>query len=245
MTATVDDPRVSALPPRTREHLLRLADALVEGFGDDLVGVLVHGSLARGGFDPERSDIDLVVVVRRDGRERLAAVGPALELARHAARIEAILLRADELQSAADVFPLLYDDIRSRHIVLRGDNPFAALQILDEHRRLRIEQELREARIRLRRALTECASVPRTLAGAIERKLKQIRGPLFALATLRGFATDDSLAPVLAACAKHWSLDLDALARVREAPLPAYDGLVALLDAAIADVDRANTKETP
>lgn len=229
--------KIAALPVRTLQHLESLTAALQESLGGELRSLLVYGSVARGGFDAERSDVDLVVVLGDDGRERLQAIAPALELARHAARIEAILLRADELQRAADVFPLLYDDIRGCSIVLHGDNPFATLTILDEHRRLRIEQELRESRIRLRRALVEATGAPRTLAGAVERKLKQMRSPLHALLRLRGVTVDDGIATTLKGCAEHWKLELGALARTREDAHAAHDALVNLLDAAIADVD--------
>ncbi len=231
------DARITALTERNRRHLDELCTHLRDELGDALRSIMVYGSLARGGFDSDRSDIDLAIVLTDDRRELLQRVGTALELARHAARIEAILLRADELQSAADVFPLLYDDIRGCHIVLHGDNPFASLRLLDEHRRLRIEQELREARIRLRRVLAETCHTPLMLAGAVERKLKQLRGPLHALLVLRGRSSADDLPAVLAACAEHLGLDLAALARVREAPTAAYDNLVCLLDAAIARVD--------
>lgn len=229
--------KIAALPARTRQHLDALAASLKETLGDELRSLLVYGSVARGGFDAERSDVDLMLVLGDDGRERLQHIGPALELARHAARIEAILLRADELQRAADVFPLLYDDIRGCSIVLHGDNPFATLTILDEHRRLRIEQELRESRIRLRRALVEATGAPRTLAGAVERKLKQIRSPLHSLLRLRGVTVDDGLATTLKGCAERWKLELAALSRTREDAHAAHDALVKLLDAAIADVD--------
>jgi predicted nucleotidyltransferase len=231
------DARIAALPERTRHHLEALQAMLRETLGDRLRALLVYGSVARGGYDAERSDVDLVLVLTDDDRSVLQEIGQALELARHAARIEAILLRADELQRAADVFPLLYDDIRGCSIPLHGDNPFASLEILDEHRRLRIEQELREARIRLRRALVEATGAPRTLAGAVERKLKQLRSPLHALLRLRGVTVDDGRTPVLAACAKRWKLELGALARAREDAPAAHDALVKLLDAAIADVD--------
>lgn len=236
------DPRITALPERTRKHLDGLRTTLVEELGDALDSILVFGSLARGGFDADRSDIDLVIVLRDDSRKRLRAIGTALDVARGAARIEAILLRADELGNAADVFPLFYDDIRSCNIVLHGSDPFAPLRIHDEHRRLRVEQELREARIRLRRVIAESAANPRVLAGALERKIKQIRGPLHALLRLRGSTGGDDVASVLRACAERYTLDLAALARAREATDAACDTLVKLLDAAIHDVD-ATTKE--
>lgn len=231
------DPRILALPERTRKHLDQLCSELTSQLGDKLDSIVAFGSLARGGFQPERSDIDLVIVLRDDAQAVLCGMGPALELARNAARIEAIVLRADELGNAADVFPLFYDDIRGRNIVLHGKDPFAALEIHDEHRRLRIEQELREARIRLRRAVIESGTLPKSFAGALERKVKQVRGPLHALLRLRGETVGDELAEVLAAVAKRYAIDVAALSRARESAAPAYDALVRLLDAAIADVD--------
>ncbi|HYO48454.1 MAG TPA: aminoglycoside adenylyltransferase domain-containing protein [Chloroflexia bacterium] len=51
-------------------------DALTQILGDNLVGVYLHGSLAMGCFNPERSDIDAIVVVRHGlgltTRKRLA-----------------------------------------------------------------------------------------------------------------------------------------------------------------------------
>lgn len=236
------DSRITMLPSRTRGHVEKLVKELETNVGKDLVAIVVYGSLARGGFVPDRSDIDLVIVLADDSRKILTAIAPTLELARAAARIEAMVLRADEIGRAADVFPLLYDDIRSHNIVLSGDDPFAKLDILDEHRRLRIEQELREARIRLRRAVTDAVGAPRGLAGALERKMKQMRGPLHALLRLRGIEVTDDIAAVLAAAGKRWKVDVGPLSRVREAVDAAHDTLTKLLDAAIADAD-ASTED--
>jgi len=222
---------------RTREHLEKLREALRTDLGDRLVGMLVFGSAVRGGYDPERSDVDVVVVVRDDDRASLERIGPALELARRAARIEAVVLREDELQSAADVFPLFYDDIRGCHVLIAGKDAFTGLVIHDHHRRLRIEQELRDARIRLRRAVAESTVVTGLLAGSVERKLKQLRGPLHALLRLRGIAVADALPAVLAAAGERWTIETGPLSHVRDDPTHAYDILVRLLDAAIADVD--------
>ena len=62
------DARLAALPDRTRRHLEQLQSELVERLGDDLQAIVAFGSLARGGFDPERSDIDLVIVPRSTWR---------------------------------------------------------------------------------------------------------------------------------------------------------------------------------
>ena len=44
---------------------------------------------------------------------------------------------AGEIARSADVFPLLFDDVRRCHSVLYGSDPFATLVIQKEHIRLR------------------------------------------------------------------------------------------------------------
>jgi len=47
---------------RTQHHLDRVVDLFKEEISNNLVGVYLHGSLAMGCFNPEKSDIDLLVV---------------------------------------------------------------------------------------------------------------------------------------------------------------------------------------
>jgi predicted nucleotidyltransferase len=235
----MSDPKaqLAKLPQATRTRLDELKSSLEKALGADLVSLLVHGSAIRGGFREKDSDVDVVVVLSRAPREKLEAIGNALHVARNAARIECMILVEEEIAHAADAFPLFYDDIKRCHLVLAGSDPFANLAISRAHLRVRIEQELREAQIRLRRAVTDARGAKELLAGAVLRKVRQIRSPLRALLGLRGDACEDDLASVLAAAAKAYDLDTKSLGHVHEAPDAAHAELVLLLAAAIADVD--------
>lgn len=236
---------LSRLPAASRRHLEDLRATLVRTLGDELEAMLLHGSLVRGDFSPGTSDIDVVLVLRDDARPRLEAIGEALVVARAAARIECLILGAGEIPRAADVFPLLFDDLAACHVVLAGKDPFGALVISDAHRRLRIEQELRDLRIRLRRLIAERSGAPGHLAGPIQRKLRQLRAPLSALLRLRGEAPKrEDLATVLAAGCRAYGVKGEPLERVERAPGEASDALRALLDAAIADVDAREVQES-
>jgi hypothetical protein len=233
----MDSKQLDRLPSATKTKLHELRDTLTGALGDDLQALVVYGSAVRGGFVEGRSDLDLLVVLRRDDRPTLEKIGGALLLARTSARIESMILRGDELARAADVFPLLYDDVRGRHALLHGEDPFAGLEISDTHRRLRIEQELRDARIRLRLVLSEAPLLPRLLNGAVARKVKQLRSPVHALLRLRGHEVDDGVEPVMREACELYEVDAAALLRFDDDPEAAYDALTRLLDAAIADVD--------
>lgn len=233
---------LAALSTTTLERLDELKKALVGALGDDLVALVVYGSAARGGYKEGTSDVDLAVVLKSAPREKLEKISNVMQLARYSARIESILLVADEIPRAADVFPLLYDDIQKCHVVLHGTSPFTGLEIADRHRRLRIEQELREAQIRLRRAVVDGLGASNALAGAVLRKAKQVRGPLHALLALKGIVCDDDLATVLAKAAETYGVDAAAVRKAKEDPSKAHDALVALLAKATADVDAMEDK---
>lgn len=234
-TASLD-----ALPENVRQRLDALRAELQKAAGDELVALIVFGSAARGGWRPGRSDVDVMVVVREDSREVLERIGHPLLLARYAARVEAIVLRADEVSHAADVFPLLYDELKEDGVALYGESPFASLHITDKHRRLRIEQELREARIRLRRMVTDSDGSKPALAIAVERKLRQVRSPLRALLKVMGTDPGVSLDAVLTAACAAFKIDQAALTRAQEDPGAAYVSLTKLLGAAIDEADRLN-----
>jgi len=228
--------KLSNLPPAVQTKLDELVKALEGKLGKNLVGVVAHGSAVRGGWRQGASDVDVVVVLGEATQAALESIGPALELARFSARIEAMILTKDEIPRSADCFPLLYGDLARTSATLAGTNPFKGLEVPDHHKRLRIEQELRELRIRMRRVATDNAG-QQSYAGAVDRKLKQARDPLWSLLVLRGEKVDDSLKSVLAACAKAYSLDLAPLDRLRENAKAAFDTLGALIDAALHDVD--------
>ena len=50
--------------------LLEFTEAAKSAFGDDLTGVYLHGSAVMGCFNPEKSDLDLLVVVTKDPEDR-------------------------------------------------------------------------------------------------------------------------------------------------------------------------------
>lgn len=228
----------ASLPATIAPRLEELEKALGAALGSDLEALIVFGSAVRGDYRPGYSDIELLLVLKSAALEKLSTIATALAMARYAIRAEAMILTSPEIPRAADVYPLLYDGIRQSHTLLCGHDPFAALCISDRHRRLRIEQELREAQIRLRRVVTDSLDQQAALAAPLVRKLHQIRAPLYALMQLHGVACSELLDGVLAAAGKHYSIDVAPLTKIKAAPGAALGTLVRLLDAAVHDVDQ-------
>ncbi len=242
--ATTTSDGVAALPSNVRERLAEFTKNLETALAEDLVGILVHGSVVRGEYRPGESDVDVIVILQRADFAHLEAIGNAMQVARYSARIEAMILVESEIAGASDAFPLLYDEIKQRHILLVGRDPFASVEVHDTHRRLRIEQELREAQIRLRRAVTDALGAREAIAGAVVRKVKQVRAPLHALLALKGIACPPDLPSVLAKIGETYGVDILPLRGAREAPDAAHAALVAVLTKTIDDVNGMDQVET-
>jgi predicted nucleotidyltransferase len=236
------DDKLALLPGAVRARLAELEKSLRAALGDDLVALVVHGSVVRGEYRPGESDVGVIVVLRDASFAKLEAISEPLQVARYAARIEAMIVTDREIAGASDCFPLLYDEIKQRHIVLAGRDAFASVAVHDTHRRLRIEQELRDAQIRLRRAVTDAGGAREAIGGAVMRKVKQIRTPLRALLALKGIDCPPDLASVLAKAGETWGVDVTSLATARETPDAAHAALVSLLDRTVDDV---NTMDPP
>ena len=65
-------------PPSAADQLQRLCDLLTRSL-PTLAGVVLHGSAASSGFEPDRSDLDVLAVVNADPEEQeLAQVGKGI-----------------------------------------------------------------------------------------------------------------------------------------------------------------------
>jgi predicted nucleotidyltransferase len=87
----------------------QLARELEARLGGNLVGVYLHGSLAPGCFNPERSDIDLLVVTRRRLRHDERRPVAELALSRSNAPHPLVLTVVSEGDVRPWRYPTLYD----------------------------------------------------------------------------------------------------------------------------------------
>lgn len=153
--------------------------------------LVIYGSLAKGTYREGESDINLAVVLHQGSPETLRALAEPLRAAYREARVEPFIVEARELPRLADVFSVKLADIQDAHHVLAGEDPFAALTIEPEHMRLRVEQELRNHLLRLRRHALFAGDDPRLLARAIYAAATSLTIDLTALLRVAGHSVSD------------------------------------------------------
>ncbi|HET9957242.1 MAG TPA: nucleotidyltransferase domain-containing protein [Polyangiaceae bacterium] len=234
----LDSTPLRELPPELKRQLLAFTEQLENKLGASLVALFVFGGAARGEYHVGSSDIDCAIVLDSATPELLIGLGNLLQLGRFQSRFESIILTLEEVQHAADAFPIFYSDMRRCHVLLTGRDVLSDLQISDHHLRLRVEQELRDCQIHLRRAITDSMGESHALAGAVIRKVKQIRAPLRALAQLEGRSVADKMGEVLADAGRRFQLDVSPLSEPDRAPVVSVGTLMELLSRSIEVVDR-------
>jgi hypothetical protein len=202
-------------PPETAAALAHLQDQLGRAAGHNLAGLILYGGLARGRYHPRTSDINLVVLLRDTSGPALDQIAPALRHAWRAIGVEPLILQPNEVEHAAVDFPAKFLDIQSHHVVLTGDDPFAALEIDAGRLRAQVSQGLRNIGLRLRRQYVAMAHDP------------------------------DAVALMLGKIARPLAIELSGLLRLKGKPVPAEDRTVAIFEAAAEafNLDRATLRE--
>lgn len=210
--------KLSGVPAPVATALSRLKDDLTRAAGQNLAGLILYGGVARGRYRPGKSDVNVVVLLRDASPAALAAIAPALQTAWRAAGIDPLLLTPDEVQRAADVFATKFLDVKSHHVVLAGENPFAHLEVKREHLRLRVEQELRNLLLRLRRGYVSAGGDAALLSRLLTRAARPFALQLLALLQLAGkeVPAEDRTSAVFDAAAAAFGLEREPLARLAE-----------------------------
>ncbi len=237
---------IPGAPEAVASALRELAQDLAQSAG--LAGLVLYGGLARGRWREGRSDVNLVVLLRHIDAAVLAAIAPAMREARRAVAADAMLMTPAEVPLAALDFPTKFLDIQRHHLLLCGEDPFAALHIPPGHVRRRVAQSLRNLLLRLRHRCVNQYDEPARLAAALADLARPLAIELSALLQAGGHAgaDEDRTAAIYTAAAQAFGLDaavLAELARLREGETPASTtqlmaGVLALLSTVADQADQ-------
>jgi hypothetical protein len=168
------------LTASTRRAFDRLGQDLLRVLGSRFVALVASSETASVAFAStiEAGDLD--------------ALGALVESWHHEQLETPLLLTPDELRRSLDAFPLEYQALIERHIVIAGTPPFAGLTVHHVYLRQACEVEAKGHLIHLRQAWLEAAGHDERLADVMAASAAPLRTLLANVARLDG--GDDSLA---------------------------------------------------
>jgi predicted nucleotidyltransferase len=133
------------------EKLTELVRRLQEAAGDNLESVVLYGSAARGDYHLEKSDLNLLCVLKSVKAQELSRIAPVIRWWSGSLQ-EPVphFFTGDELLHSADVFAVELLDIGQNHKILFGPDPVAGIEVPMNLHRVQVEHELRTALQKLR-----------------------------------------------------------------------------------------------
>ena len=182
-------------------------DDLKAAHGKNLASVILYGSAAAGDFIPQASDYNLLIALQkitpRDLRNSHAVMREWTRLGYHVP----VYFTVDELQTAADVFPIEFHNMERARKVLYGTDVLADLNISDEFLRHQTEYELRSKLIRLRRAYIPASTSVEGLTDLMAESLSSFASLFRAVLLLSGVEPPVTKHKIVALTAQKLNLD--------------------------------------
>lgn len=131
------------------EQLNDFVRAAQTALGDDLLSMVLFGSAAEGRQRPT-SDVNVLLLLKQFDRARVDQLREPLRLAHATIRLAPMFILRDELEPATRAFAVKFREIKRRHVLLHGTDPFATIEVSRTSSVLRVRQELLNLTLRLR-----------------------------------------------------------------------------------------------
>ncbi|MBN1578036.1 MAG: nucleotidyltransferase domain-containing protein [Chitinispirillaceae bacterium] len=112
-------------------------------YGSDLVSVILYGSAAGGDFNPEKSDINLLIVLSSMDPELIAKSAGLQEKFARRRFSRPLFMDKEYIANSYDSYPMEFLDMKEWHRVLFGEDILMSVAPATEHLRLQVERELK------------------------------------------------------------------------------------------------------
>ena len=194
--------------------LEKLIGDLRVAHGDNLASIVLYGSAAIGHQANRRSDHNLLIALKRITTDDLHAAHDALQDWHKLGQPTPVYFTVEELQDAADVFPIEFLQMEKARKVLFGRDPFELLQIAPANLRHQTEYELRTALIRLRRLYIPASASAEKLSNLMSDSLASFAALFRAVLILKGEEPPVSKAESVHATVRMLNLDSAPFERI-------------------------------
>src|SRR3989442_13036999 len=196
--------------------LEQLINDLRTAHGDNLASIVLYGSVAAGDHIEQHSDHNLLIVLNRITSEDLRLSQNAMHDWLKSGQPPPVYFTVDELERAADVFPIEFLQMEKARRVLYGRDPFEFVEISQANLRHQTEYELRTKLIHLRRLYLPASTSVEKLSALMSDSLASFAALFRAVLILRGQEPPVSKADSVRATVRLLGLDESPFAQILE-----------------------------
>jgi len=208
--------KLDALPEQIRDNMKSFADKLTAELGENLQSITVVGSGLTGDFRPGQSDINTVLVLRRQTLASLNAIATLARPMRKKRISPPLLMTESYIEQSRDVFGVEFLDFQLTHRTFLGDDPFAALTFDKKDVRLQCERELKAMLIRLRQGYIAAAANKKLVQDVLISTAKGLMPLVRAMLWLKDIDRPTKAEPTLLEAVEQFLINKDSLITTRK-----------------------------
>ncbi|MGQ0815559.1 MAG: hypothetical protein ACT4O1_14060 [Gemmatimonadota bacterium] len=188
-----------------------------QSFGDRVRSALLFGSVARGEYVADVSDINVLLLLDHIDSATLKKASKATRTWIKSSREAPLVFEIGQWRRAADVFAIEIADMRDAHETLHGEDPLAHAVIADEALRLQAERELRGKLLQLQTGLLVAARTPADVGRLLLNSVPSFATYMRAALRLAGQPVPTSTVETINLASGHVGSNPSAFLRVWEA----------------------------
>lgn len=176
-------------------------------FGEQTVSIILYGSAVTEDFDPNRSDINFLIVLSEEGLNRVGSVQPLVKQWRKRNIRIPIFLTKAYIDASLDSFPLEFLNMKSAYRVIRGKDVLDPIRIRKKDLRLQCERELKTKLLQLRQGYILTAGNTRALRYLIVDSIVAFTSIFRGLLFLHGIEAPETRQGILLTACREFGLD--------------------------------------
>lgn len=203
--------KLQGLRSEIRPPLEDFAEKVTSRLGDNVESITVVGSSLTEDFDPGRSDVNTVLVVKKLGMDCLKPLGGMIKSIGKKRLAAPLLMTGSYIERSRDVFGIELLDLQLIHETILGDDPFEKLNFQKRDVRLQCERELKAALIRLRQGYIAAAGNRRLVRDILVSTAKGLVPLLRATLWLKDIDRPRTARQVFDKAARQFSINADCL----------------------------------
>ena len=162
---------MAKIPDIPQDVFVDLTEDYRQVFGKDLVSLILYGSAASGHYVKGKSDINLLVVITKEGINRLEdSLAIVKQWKKNRVAVPLVMTKAF-IESSLDCYPIEFLNMKNSHILIHGEDVLEQLKFKPEDLRLQIEKELKGKLVLLRQSYLESEGNSRQIKQLISRSV--------------------------------------------------------------------------
>lgn len=201
------------------ERFTAFIDDLKTTHGANLSAVILYGSAAAGDYIPQRSDHNILIVLKKIGTADLRNAHACVREWVRLGNPLPVYFSASDITNSVDVFPIEFQQMSVARRVLFGTDLLADIHISEKYLRLQTEYELRSKLLMLRRQFIPATESVSGLEQLMAESMKSFVALFRAVLVLKGLAPPVTKAAIVRMTAERLGIDaapFDKILRIRE-----------------------------